>query len=156
MAEVELRVEGVAQEQFDDYLAGADLADEATEASLVSVSGCADGELTAEFLGEAFTEADGGLVVDVGIALDEAVGVMQFMFGKALHADEETATGAVLAGPGLDLLVELTPPTEVQVADAEIATVGILHGELQRGEELLVYVVEDARQSVLLPRSVWD
>lgn len=44
----------------------------------------------------------------------------------------------------------------VDLADAEIAAMGVRHGELKGGKELLVDVVEDARQySAPCRRGLW-
>ena len=77
---------------------------------------------------------------------------MEFLLGETLHAHEETAATAVLSGPAFNLFVELAPASEIQVSNAEIATFGILHRELQRRKKLLIYVVEDARHSLLPAR----
>ena len=102
--------------------------------------------MAAEFLSEAFAETKGGCLIEVGVGLNETVGFGEILFGEALHADEETAALAVLPGPGFDLLVKLPPAPKVEIANAEVSTDGVGHGGLERGEELLIDVVEDTGQ----------
>ena len=42
--------------------------------------------------------------------MNKAVCLMNFMLRHSLHPYEEPATGTILAGPGLNLFINLTPP----------------------------------------------
>lgn len=71
---VELGVEAMAQKEFDDEFAVADLLGEAAETVFVGVGGGTEGELLAEFFSELAAELNGRLVADALLCILEGKG----------------------------------------------------------------------------------
>jgi len=69
----------------------------------------------------------------------------QLVLWHLLHADEQAAAVALAAGPILDGFVQLSPSTEVEIPDAEVATVTKPERLLQGRQKSLLNVVKDAR-----------
>ena len=105
--QVELGVQGVAQEELDDELAGSKLGGQPPQAGLVLVGWRAQSELLAELLGEAPLEADSGLEVDAFDPRQEAQRLPQLILGQPLHPDEQPAAAALAARPAFDEAVDL-------------------------------------------------
>jgi hypothetical protein len=61
-----------------------------------------------------------------------------------LHPDEETALVILAAGPFVHVRIDLLPPAEIEVTDAEIRAFGNDKGLLQSGEQLCLDVIENA------------
>ena len=135
-AEIELGVEGVAEEKFHDNLARLELGREAAQAGFVVVGGGAEGELGAKFLGETPFQTDDGLLADLVLLRQEAVGEAQFVLGEPLHADEEAALRALAARPLFDQAVNRFPAAQIEVADAEVGALGDLERVPQRWQEV--------------------
>ncbi len=67
----------------------------------------------------------------------------EFLLGQPLHPDEEPAAVSGSPGPPLNMLIERSPTTQVEVADAEVCAVRNLHGFGKCRAETLFDVVED-------------
>jgi hypothetical protein len=61
-----------------------------------------------------------------------------------VHAYKETAAIAITSGPAFDKRIDLLPAAKVEVANAEVRTVGNFESFAQRREKLLVDVVENS------------
>lgn len=107
-----------------------------------------NGQLFAEFFGHFFLKTDCGLVVQLLISFHETEGFPQFILRQPLHAYQKSTTLSVFARPVVDIGVKLFPPAQVEIAHAEIGTVGNLKGFPKGREQLLVDIVENSRHGV--------
>jgi hypothetical protein len=110
----------VPEVQFDDHLLGANLLCESSEPNFVSVCGGTKGELSSELLRKRLFQSDSSLVVEFSVLLNDAVRFGNFLLGERLHTDQKAAALAVTTRPLFDLFVELSPSTQVEVADAKV------------------------------------
>ena len=70
----------------------AELGSELSKPHLVVVGRARDGELRAERFGQLPLDSNRGLVVDLLVAGPRPEGGLEFLFGKPVHPDEDTAT----------------------------------------------------------------
>lgn len=152
VGQIELRVQWIAEKQFDDDLFGPELRAQAAQAGLVRVRRRAERQLLAELGGDAGFEAAGGLVVHLRLVGQQAQRVAQLVLRDALHPDEQAAARAVAARPSIDDRINAPPPTQIEVADAEICALGDRERTAQRREQPLVDVVKDSRHAAF-PRT---
>jgi len=143
-AEVKFGVKGVAEEELHDHLAGLELGRQAAETGFIVIGRGAESELGAKLFGETALQADDGLLADLVLLGEEAVGEPQLVLGEPLHADEQAALGPGAARPLFDEAVNGFPAAQIEVTDAEIGTVRDLEGISQRRKEFQGNVVKDA------------
>ena len=122
--EIKLRMERVSQEQLDDQFVRRDLSGKAPQSGFIFVGGYPDHELVAKILGQLAFKDDGSGLVDFLLSMQEAHCRPQLVLGHLLHADEQAATMPVAALPPLDQLAELSPPTQIEIADTEVGALG--------------------------------
>ncbi len=118
--QVEFGVQGVLDEQFDDDFLRLDLTGQASQALFILIGRCADAELVAELLRQRLLQTERRSVVHASRCCSEAQGGAKVFRRERLHADQQAAAVAVAAGPFLHVIMELTPPAKVEIADAEI------------------------------------
>ena len=144
---VELGVQWVTHKQLDDDLLGLDLSGKPAQARFVVVGRHPQRQLVPELLRQSLLQPKGGWIVDAAVALDDAEGLPQFVLGKPLHTHQQSATVAGAAGPLLDVAVNGLPSPKVEIAYAEVASVGNLQRVAEGGQQGLRDVVEDSRHS---------
>ena len=153
--QVELGVQGMAKEEFDHDLARPQLHGKPAERPLVLIARGAGRELLAQLLGEVDMQAVSGRVVDAGRIAGQvqrlAERLAQFLVGLRLHPDQNAARSLVVR-PAIDVRRDVSPATEVEVADAEVGARGRVERFAQRGQQPRPWreVVKNARQVVSL------
>jgi hypothetical protein len=100
--------------------------------------------LKSELLGERLLQADGGLVVEFGVMLDDAVCTGDFLLGERLHSNQKSATLAFATCPTFDMFIKLPPSPQVEVSDTKIGSVRDGQSRLERRQQLVVDIVENA------------
>jgi hypothetical protein len=141
---IKFRVQSVAKMKFDNHFLGTNLSGESAKPRFVGVCRSTKGKLKSELLGERLLQADGGLVVEFGVMLDDAVCTGDFLLGERLHSNQKSATLAFATCPTFDMFIKLTPASQVKVTDTKIGTVRDGQGRLESWEQLLVDIVENA------------
>ena len=86
--EVELGVEWMSQEEFDDYFLSPNLRCQAPQTCLILIGRCTNGELLTKVLRELLLKLQGGLIIDAVLRRYEAKGFAQVVLGQPLHANE--------------------------------------------------------------------
>jgi hypothetical protein len=147
-------VQRVTQEKLHDNFASFELGGEAAETGLVFISGRAESELSAEFLGKAAFQPNDGLLADLVFLRKEAVSEPEFVLGEALHADQQATLGTVATRPLFDQAVDCFPTAQVEVADTEVGAMGDLKRVPQSREKFKSYVVKDPRHLSSSSRSL--
>ena len=153
--QVELGVQGMAQEKFDHDLARPQLRSKPAERPLVLVARGAGRQLIAHPLGQLDMQAVSGRVVDAGLIAGQvqrlAERLAQCLVGLRLHADQNAARPLVVP-PAIDVRRDVSPAAEVEVADAEVGARGRVERLAERGEQPRPRrkVVENARQAASL------
>jgi hypothetical protein len=136
---------GVAKKEFDNHFFGPNLGCESAQTVLVLIGRGAVCELIAKLFGHSFLEASRGLVVKAVRRLGKAQRVAELVLRKALHPDQDTAAVSFSARPAFDIAGDLFPSAKVEVTHAEVSSLGKFERLPQRGKQLLVDVIEDAR-----------
>ena len=153
--QVELGVQGMAQEEFDHDLARPQLRSKPAERPLVLVARGAGRQLLAHPLGQLDMQAVSGRVVDAGLIAGQvqrlAGRLAQCLVGLRLHADQNAARPLVVPS-AIDVRRDVSPAAEVEVADAEVGARGRVERLAERGEQPRPRrkVVENARQAASL------
>lgn len=143
--EIELGVERMSKEEFDDQLAGLQLCRQTAQSRLVFVCGRAESQLLTEFSGKLAFGADDGLIADFALVWKEAVGFAQIILRQALHPNKQPTLMTFAAWPVLDQRIDFLPAAKIEIADGKIRMVGNYERLPQGGQKLLRDVVEDAR-----------
>ena len=130
--------------EFDNHFLGANLSGKSAKPSFIGVCRSTKGELKSKLLGERLLQADGGLVVEFGVMLDDAVCTGDFLLGERLHSNQKSAALAFATCPTFDMFIKLPPSPQVEVSDTKIGPVGDGQGRLKRRQQLVVDIVEDA------------
>ncbi len=104
----------------------------------------ADHELGAELLRQTAFQPDDGLIAHLVVVRQEAVSFAQVVLWQALHADKEAALPVGTARPAVNQPIDGLPPAKVEVAYAEIRTLGDLQGFPQRRQQFEFDIVENA------------
>jgi hypothetical protein len=130
--------------KFDNHFLGANLCGKFPKPNLVSVCWSTKGKLESELLRQRFLQADSGLVVEFSVLLDDAVRTGNFLLGERLHSNQKSAALAVATCPTFDMFVKLPPAPQVEVSDAKIGPVRDGQSCLERRQQLLVDIVENA------------
>jgi hypothetical protein len=60
------------------------------------------------------------LIVQAAVASDDTQGLTKFVVIEPLHPDQQPAAMLTAARPLLNVRIKLFPPTQVEIADAEI------------------------------------
>jgi hypothetical protein len=151
-AEVELGVERVPKEQLHDHLAGLELRGETAQTGFILIRGRAEGELGAELLRQLALQPDDGLLADLLLMRQQAVGLPEFLLRHTLHPDKQSALAALAARPLVNQRINRLPAAQIEIANAEVRAVGEFKGLPQGGQQLLRDVIEDARHGCSLAR----
>ncbi len=122
--QVQLRVERVGEVQPDLELARLQLSLESQQPLAVSPCGRTDRELAAELLGHLLPQADRRLVVHAVVG-QEAQLRAQLLVRQSLHADHQPTARTIKGIPGVEEGVYALPSPEVEVADAEVSSIGV-------------------------------
>jgi hypothetical protein len=122
--QVKFRMKGVTKMQLDYHLFSTNLLGEPPKADLICVCGCTNGELSAELLRKRLLQSYGGLVVEFSVVLNDSIRTGNLLLGQRLHADQKAAAFAVTSRPLFDVFIELSPTSQVKIADAEVRPVG--------------------------------
>lgn len=156
MKQVQLRVQRMAKEEFDDDFACSDLYGETTQTTLVFVRRHTRSELVAELFCQPLLQPQSGLVVKPAIRADKAPHFSLFFVRQLLHSDEQSAALTFPAVPTLDERVELLPAAQVEITDTEISVCRCFERVAECREQFLLDVVEDAWQCFsVLPEDSW-
>ena len=107
-----------------------------------------NGQLFSELFSQFLLKSDCILVVQLLISFHETEGFPQFILRQPLPAYQKSTPLFVFARPVVDIGVQLFPPAQVEIAHAEIGTVGNLKSFLKGREQLLVDIVENSRHGV--------
>src|SRR5205807_7033777 len=75
----------------------------------------------------------------------------EFVLRQPVHADQQPATLPLAAGPGIDVLVELLPAAQIEIANAEIGALRDLERLAQGRQQALLDIVEDTRHIASVP-----
>ena len=151
--QVQLGVQWMAEKQLDHQFPRGDLGGETAQSLLVRVGRNAHRQLVAELQGELALQRDGGGLVDGLLALDEAHGGPELILGPLLHADEQPAATALSADPLLNPRIDLPPPAQIEVADAEVGAFREPQRRRQSVQQRLFDVVEDLRHGPTTSRA---
>ena len=109
--------------EFDNHFLGANLSGKSAKPSFIGVCRSTKSELKSKLLGERLLQADGGLVVEFGVLLDDAVCTGDFLLGERLHSNQKSAALAFATGPTFDMFIKLPPSPQVEVSDTKIGPV---------------------------------
>lgn len=146
MKQVQLRVQRVAEEEFDDDFACSDLYGETTQTTLILVRRHTRSELVAELFRQPLLQPQRGLIIKPAVRADESSHFPLFFIRQLLHTDEQSTALPFPAVPTLDERVELLPTAQVEIPDAEISICRCFERVAECREQFLLDVVEDAWQ----------
>jgi hypothetical protein len=90
------------------------------------------------------------LLIQLGLPTHETQGGPKLVLREYLHPHQESYAVALAPGPTFDDVVDLSPPSEIEVADAEVGPLGDLEGVFESWQEELIDIVEDAWHHVPL------
>ena len=146
--QVELGVKRMPQKQLNDDLFFSQALRQFTQAGFVFVVGGTESQLAAKLFRQALLYPDGGLIVDRLALAQQAQCFAKLLLGRFLHPHQQSA-GATAIRPVLDMIVELLPPAQVEIADTKISPVGDMERLHQHSQQLRFDVVEDTRHWVV-------
>ncbi len=111
----------VPQEQLNDNLLGTKLSGQAAKAGFVAARWNSDHQLVAELLGQLPFQTKWPFGCRFPTALDDAHASRRSSWGsRCMRPEAATLIGGT--GPSFNVLVDLLPATEIEVADAEIGS----------------------------------
>lgn len=123
-ADVELRVERVAEEKFDGDFSVLELLRDALEGFFILIGGSANRELDAELLCELPLQAKDRLVVEGFVFFREAHQPAKLILGGGLHADKKPALIVRTAGPFFNKIGHGFPTAQIEIANAKVGAMG--------------------------------
>ena len=142
---VELRVERVFEEKLDARLVAAQLAGEMSERCFSLGGRQAELKLLLE-VGDGALKHLGPLrAAHAFVAAGQLLRTTHVLVGRAVHPDENPATRAILAVVVVNGARDALPAAQSKVADAEVRVRRVGKRLAQVGQEVVFYVVEDAR-----------
>ena len=131
------------------------MADKIAKPLLVFVARRAKSQLTAKFFDDSPFAPQNLLLID-WLARAQTEVFSQFVAGRGIHADEKAAATLFIARQLLDIRLQEPPAAQVEVAGAEVRSIGRLHRASQRGEQLFRYVVKDSGHGKSFPGGRYD
>jgi hypothetical protein len=130
--------------EFDNHLLGANLSGKFPKSNLVSICRSTKGELKSKLLCQRFLQTNSSLVVEFSVLLDDAVCAGNFLLGERLHSNQKSAALAFATCPTFDMFIKLPPAPQVEVSNTEIGPVRDGQSRLERRQQLVVDIVENA------------
>jgi hypothetical protein len=103
--------------------------------------------LVAELLGQFSFEPQCGLIVELIVITGKTQLCAEVVLWQPLHADQEAALSVETARPFFDEVIDCLPTAEVEVANAEVRTVGANERFAECRQKTKFYVVENAWHS---------
>ena len=146
--QVELGVQRMPQKQLNDDLFSLRRCDSLRKPASSSLLGAPKVSWRRNSSARRFFHPDGGLVVDRLALAQQAQSFAKLLLGRFLHSHQQPA-GATAIRPVLDMIVELFPPAQVEIADTKISPVGDMERLHQHSQQLRFDVVEDTRHWVV-------
>ena len=148
--QVELRMEGVSEEQLNYELAGLELGAKAAKGCFVAICGSTEGQLAAKRFRHARAELCRSPVVDGVIAFGKTKGTAEVFLVGRLHSDEQPALFARATVPSFHVRVERLPTPQVEVTNTVVGVGGSAKRFLECAHQMgRNDVVEDSWQGAL-------
>src|SRR6266699_3965294 len=120
IAQVQLGVQLVAQEQLHDQPSGPELRAQAAQPFVISVRGSADQQLFAEVLSDTCFEADDRRLINALTTL-EAKDLAQLILWLILHANEQPARSILATLPVLHEGIDMPPAAQIEIPNTKVS-----------------------------------
>ena len=122
---------------------------ELSQRGFVRIGGCAEGKLRSKFLRYPALFPNGGLIVETIAIASNTETLPQFLRGRDVHSDKESAAPFLLAVPAVGIRCQFTPAAQVEVTDAEVCPLRKRERIPQGRQQILIDVVEDSGHGVV-------
>jgi hypothetical protein len=126
MDQVELRVKPVSEEKLDYNLLGFELGAESSQSGFIGIVGRTEYQLRPEFLRDTLSQPLCCLRIEFVGRISETECFTQFILRHARHADNQPTASPVAPLPRPNELIDELPTPQVEIADAEIRSMGNL------------------------------